>query len=132
MLDIRRISLPVLFSGAFLIAPLLIGAGAAHATEYGTQTMEQPAAADIDDATLDRFVDAFIAVRAIHEDFSAQLETVSDEAAAQQLQQEAQEQMVHAVQDEGISIDDYNAIGMMLQSDPSLLDQVQEMAEERM
>lgn len=130
MIDIRRTGMPLLLGGALMIAPLAFGLATAHAYETGTEM--QQAAPQVDDATLDRFVDAFVAVRDIHEDYSAQLQTVTDEATAQELQQQAQAEMVDAVQGAGMSVDDYNAIGMMLQGDPDLLEEVQQRAEERL
>ncbi|MGM0676016.1 DUF4168 domain-containing protein [Ectothiorhodospira marina] len=94
--------------------------------------MDQQQAPQVDPQTLDRFVDAFVAVQRIRDDFSQQLQDVTDEAEAQSLQQEAQEEMISAVQDEGMSVDEYNQVAMSLQNDPAMLQQVQEMAAERM
>lgn len=122
-----------------LTAALLLGA-ASHAVaqqeegNFGAQPpagMEQQGAT-VDPNTLDRFVDAFVAVQLIRDDFARKLQDVSDEAEAQTLQQEAQEEMISAVQDEGMSVEEYNQVAMSLQSDPAMLQQVQEMAAERM
>ncbi|AHK77874.1 hypothetical protein M911_00135 [Ectothiorhodospira haloalkaliphila] len=94
--------------------------------------MDQQQAPQVDPQTLDRFVDAFVAVQHIRDDFAEQLQDVTDEAEAQALQQEAQEEMINAVQQEGMSVDEYNQVAMSLQNDPAMLQQVQEMAAERM
>ncbi|SEQ29942.1 protein of unknown function [Ectothiorhodospira magna] len=121
-----------------LTAALLLGAGS-HAVaqqqegNFGAQPpgMEQQGVT-VDPHTLDRFVDAFVAVQHIRDDFAHQLQDVNDEAQAQALQQEAQEEMINAVRDEGMSVEEYNQVAMTLQSDPAMLQQVQEMAAERM
>lgn len=92
----------------------------------GQQQME------VDSNTLDTFVDAFVAVQKIRDDFASRLEGVEDQSRAQELQQEAQEEMIGAVKDQGMSVEDYNRVAMSLQNDPEMLQKVQEMAQERM
>ncbi|MCG5535903.1 DUF4168 domain-containing protein [Ectothiorhodospira mobilis] len=92
----------------------------------GQQQME------VDPNTLDTFVDAFVAVQEIRDDFASRLEGVEDQSKAQELQQAAQEEMISAVKDQGMSVEDYNRVAMSLQNDPEMLQKVQEMAQERM
>jgi hypothetical protein len=48
------------------------------------------------------------------------------------MQQEAQEEMISAVEENGLNVEEYNQVAMALQSDPAMMQQVQRMAEERM
>jgi hypothetical protein len=48
------------------------------------------------------------------------------------MQQEAQEEMLRAVEQTGMSIQEYNEVATALQRDPELLQQVRQMAEQRM
>lgn len=82
--------------------------------------------------TVDTFVDAFVAVQEIRHDFAERLQEAADETQAQAMQQEAQEEMMRAVEEEGMSVQEYNEVAMALQQDPELMQQVQQKAEERM
>ncbi|OOG23505.1 hypothetical protein B1C78_11275 [Thioalkalivibrio denitrificans] len=93
---------------------------------------QQQPGAQIDPDTLDRFVDAFVEVQHIREDFAERLQGVESEADAQAMQQEAQEEMISAVEDNGLSVEEYNQVAMALQQDPAMMQQVQQMAQERM
>ena len=93
---------------------------------------QQQPGAQIDPDTLDRFVDAFVEVQHIREDFAERLQGVENEADAQAMQQEAQEEMIGAVEDNGLTVEEYNQVAMALQQDPAMMQQVQQMAQERM
>ncbi|ACL71127.1 DUF4168 domain-containing protein [Thioalkalivibrio sulfidiphilus] len=132
----RKLPLAIALAAAFGFS------AAAHAQgqpqqgdpSYGAQPpagMEQQGA-QIDPQTLDRFVDAFVAVQEIRQDFSERLQGVENEAEAQAMQQEAQEEMISAVEDKGLNVEEYNQVAMALQSDPAMMQRVQQMAEERM
>ena len=59
---------------------------------------------------LNAFVVAFLDVSEIQMVFNPQIEAAASDAQAQQLQQQAADQMFAAVQATGLTIDDYNAI----------------------
>jgi hypothetical protein len=82
--------------------------------------------AKIDDKTVDNFAEAFSSIQTINADLTSQLETAPDPAAAQMLQPEAQAAMVEAVDDSGISVQEYNEIAMRLQQDQRLAERVQD------
>ncbi|TDY02609.1 DUF4168 domain-containing protein [Thiohalophilus thiocyanatoxydans] len=84
----------------------------------------QPAAKDIDEASLNKFKDAFAEVNSIRESFAGKLENVEDSKKAQELQQEAQENMVSAVEDAGLSVQEYNQIFAAVQQNPELQEKV--------
>ena len=102
--------------------------GAGQAPAPGEQT---PAAAPMTEKTVDVFVDAFVSVQEIREDFAERLQSASDEAEAQATQQEAQEKMIQAVEQSGMSVQEYNDAAMALQNDPELMRKVQEKAAEQ-
>ncbi len=91
-----------------------------------------PATAALTDQTIDTFVDAFVAVQDIREDFTERLHGASDEAEAQALQAEAQEKMLRAVEESGMSVQEYNEVALALQNDPELMQRVQDKAMDRM
>ena len=84
-----------------------------------------------DPATLDRFAAALTRIQAIRKDFQARLEGVEGKAEARSQQMKAQEQMVQAVQDAGLSVQDYNRLGMQMNSDPALKQKVMERVQDR-
>ncbi len=105
------------------------GGGAGQAPVPGEKT---PATAAMTEQTVDAFVDAFVAVQEIREDFAERLQSASDESEAQAMQQEAQAEMIQAVEQSGMSVQEYNDVAMALQNDPELMQQVQERAAEQM
>jgi len=121
------------------LAALFAAGGTAVAQSYGGAADQAPAPAEattqataLTDETIDTFVDAFVAVQEIREDFTERLHSASDEAEAQAMQQEAQEKMMQAVEESGMSVQEYNGVAMALQNDPELMQQVQEKAADRM
>ena len=131
--------------GAAAAGALLVGAGGALAQQgdQGSQqgqggdqqAMQQPgagaAAADVDDATVSNFADAFLSVQEISQGLSDQLAEAEGTDAAQEMQQEAQEEMAEAVEEAGISVSDYNQIAVGMRQDPELAERVREAVDEK-
>lgn len=123
---------------ALTIALAALFAAGGTALAQDAQGTGQPAFGEatpetaVTDQTVDTFVDAFVAVQGIREDFTERLHGASDEAEAQALQQEAQEEMMRAVEQSGMSVQEYNEVAMELQNDPALMERVQEKALDRM
>jgi len=111
-------------------AALLMAAGASQvsAQQASPAPATQPApvveAADIRDKKLEKFADSLGEIMEIREDFTAKLEKTGDPAEAQQLQQQANEKMMNTVQENDLSIQEYNAINRAVQNDPKLRDKV--------
>ena len=80
----------------------------------------------VDDKTVNDFAKAFSSIQQINADLTSELEAASDPAVAQTLQQEAQSEMVEAVEEAGITVNDYNEIATRLQHDQRLAQRVQE------
>ncbi|MFO8153644.1 DUF4168 domain-containing protein [Thioalkalivibrio sp.] len=116
------------------LTALFAASGAALAQDGGQPSFGEttPPSAAMTDQTIDTFVDAFVAVQGIREDYTERLQDASDEGEAQGLQQEAQEKMMQAVEASGMSVQEYNEVAMALQNDPELMEQVQEKAMDRM
>lgn len=114
---------------AFFAFALLLGFGglSAQATDAVTDIEQPTASMDFSDADLQKFVTVQDALDDIREDYSKRLETTSDQDAAIELQQEAGQLMVEAVQSEGLDVETYNTIAMALQMDESLRERVERM-----
>lgn len=136
--NFRRLPLAILLAALFGLSGAAIAQGQPPAGQDGAPPQGQPGAmeqqpgAQVDPQTLDRFVDAFVAVQHIREDFAERLQEVTDESEAQAMQQEAQQEMISAVEENGLNVEQYNEVAMALQSDPAMMQEVQRMAEERM
>jgi len=115
---------------ALLGMGLTFGAGTSAYAQGGAQQGQPPqqqggkAAADVDDASLNKFKDAFAEVNSIRESFAGKLENVEDPEKAQKLQQKAQKNMVSAVEDAGLSVQEYNQIFAAVQQNPELQQKV--------
>lgn len=119
------------------LATVFAAGGTAFAQSYGGAAQPgfgetTPATAALTEQTIDTFVDAFVAVQDIREDYTERLHGASDEAEAQALQQEAQEKMLGAVEAAGMSVQEYNEVALALQNDPELMRRVQEKAMDRL
>ncbi|PSJ41287.1 DUF4168 domain-containing protein [Zobellella taiwanensis] len=110
-----------------LLSALLLATAPVHA-QSDAQTpppaAQQPAA-NIDDAQLEKFAAALDDIAKIQEDAMARLSQVEDQQKAQAIQQEANENMVDAVNDSGLSVEDYNLIANQLQTNPELQERLQ-------
>ncbi|WP_018144107.1 MULTISPECIES: DUF4168 domain-containing protein [unclassified Thioalkalivibrio] len=95
----------------------------------GGAPMQEAPEVDLSEEDIDTFVTAFVAVQEVREDFADRLQSAEDETEAQSMQQEAQDEMVNAVEDSGMSVEEYNEVAMALQNDPELMQEVQERAE---
>jgi hypothetical protein len=118
------------------LAAMFTAGGTAMAQSY--DALDQPGfgastpTAALTDQTLDTFVHAFVAVQDVLEDYTERLHSASEEREAQELQLEAQERMVRAVEAAGMSVQEYNEVVVALQNDPELMQRVQQKAMERM
>ncbi|QTF93013.1 DUF4168 domain-containing protein [Halomonas sp. BM-2019] len=117
-----------LFSAALLSAGLM--SATAHAQQDPAAAPEQPQAAapamDFSDEQLQQFADASEDIVVISEEYTERLQTAEDEASQQEVQMEANDKMVEAVEDSGLDVDTFNAIGQAVQQDPELMQRVQE------
>ena len=118
-----------LFSAALLSVGLM-SATATHAQEDPAMAPEQAAPAqDFSDEQLQQFADASQEIAVISQEYTERLQAAEDEASQQEVRMEANDRMVEVVEDSGLDVDTFNAIGQAIQQDPELMQRVQEMAE---
>jgi Domain of unknown function (DUF4168) len=80
------------------------------------------AAEEYSDAKVQSFVDAVLAVNAVVEEWRPQIQTAPNEADAQKMAQQANEEMRAAVAGtDGITVEEYQAIAQAAQADPQLM-----------
>ncbi len=64
----------------------------------------------------------------ISQEYTQRLQEAEDEAAQQEVRAEANDRMIEVVEDSGLDVDTFNAIGQSIQQDPEMMQRVQEMA----
>ncbi|MFG6138716.1 MULTISPECIES: DUF4168 domain-containing protein [Halomonas] len=120
-----------LFSAALLSAGMMSSMAYAQdsADATASQGQAQAATQNFSDAQLQKFADASEEIAVISQDYTQQLQNAEGEKAQQDVRQEANDQMVEAVQDSGLEVETFNAIGQAIQQNPELMQRVQGMAQ---
>lgn len=68
---------------------------------------------DVSDKQVDSFVDAYIAVQTLNQEYATKLQgSADDPEQAQKLQEQAQSEMESAISDAGLSLDEYKEIAL--------------------
>lgn len=121
-----------LFSAALLSAGLMTAT--AHAQENAAanaaeQSQATAPAQDFSDAQLQQFADASKEIAVLSQEYTERLQSAEGEEAQQQIRVEANEEMVSVVEESGLDVDTFNAIGQAIQQNPELMQRVQEMAQ---
>ncbi|MFO8046285.1 MAG: DUF4168 domain-containing protein [Halomonas sp.] len=120
-----------LFSAVLL--SLGLAATQAHAQQDSATAAEQPQAAapamDFSDDQLQQFADASQEIAVLSQEYTERLQAAEDEATQQEVRMEANDMMVQVVEDSGLDVDTFNAIGQAIQQDPELMQRVQDMVQ---
>ncbi|HUG59957.1 MAG TPA: DUF4168 domain-containing protein [Candidimonas sp.] len=98
-----------------------------------TSAMAQqaPAAAapaqNYSDAQLEKFISASQKIAMISQEYTPKLQASENEATKQQVYKQADEKMILAVHEEGMTVDQFNGINQALQQNPELAQRAQKM-----
>jgi len=115
---------------AMTIAAFTFGsAGVMAAPQDAMQQQQATEAQAISDEMLEKFVVAMDEVRAVSDKYAEEFQNAEDADQAQEIQQKAQEEMVAAVSDSGLSPEEYNTIVQRVQQDEELRARLEEMSE---
>jgi hypothetical protein len=79
---------------------------------------------EIDAETKDKFIAAYSDVLKIQNKYAEKLQTVTDEESARKLQMEAQEEMLTAVESNGMTADEYNHVIQLVSTNPELKSEI--------
>jgi hypothetical protein len=118
---------------AVLLAAALPSAAFAQ-QEAAPQDAAPPAdgaAQSYSDEEVDAFADAVTAAAAVDEQWRPRIEAAGDVEEAQELMVQSQTEMVAAVEETGITDNDYNEIYAQAQTDPALADRILAALQER-
>lgn len=122
---------------AALVAAGLIAVPAAHAQQQPPpqQQQQQPPPeqqrqqppqqppepqVEVTDEKLHAFADAYVEIEDIREQYQPQLEEVEDPERAQELQREANLEMMEVIEAQGMTPEEYNEIAMAVSQDEEL------------
>ncbi len=72
------------------------------------------------DTQLQNFISASQKVAVISQDYTPRIESTTDQNEREQIFREADDKMVAAVEDEGLSVQEFNSINQQLPQDPQL------------
>lgn len=89
---------------------------------------EQSAPANLDQQTKEQFAEVYGGIQEVREEYSAKLQGTEDTQKAQALQQEAQEKMIGVVENNGMTVTQYNELANRITSDPELLAEIEAMS----
>lgn len=82
---------------------------------------EQSASAQsFTDSQLQNFINASRQVAVISQEYTPRIESTTDHGEREQMFREADDKMVAAVQEEGLSVQEFNSINQQLPQDPAL------------
>ncbi|UEX78967.1 DUF4168 domain-containing protein [Sediminicurvatus halobius] len=112
---------PMMAALALLLALALGGPVLAQNDEGG--------AGGYSEETLQQFVEAHSGVLAIRDEYTQRLQEADDREQAMALQEEANERMVNAVTDTGLSVEEYGEIARAASGDTELSERIQDMME---
>lgn len=109
-----------------MMATMVFGLMTALAS-LSAQEMDSAADLDISDDTLVQFVEALEEVGELSVSYSEQIAEAETPEAAQELQMQAQDEMVAAVEATGLTVQDYNMIAQAMSQNPELMERVEAM-----
>lgn len=116
---------------AFLAAAAIaFGLSSPYALAQGAQENAVPVttqAIQPNDAQLTQYVSTYKQVAQTAAEYQPRLEAATDDAARQEIIQEADQRLVGVVKQSGMSLDEYNGISLAIQQDPSLRQRVEGM-----
>jgi hypothetical protein len=109
-------------------AVLLLGAALSDARAQQQQPMMPP---ELSQSQIETFADATLELRQVQQELDAQMQGAQDAAEIERLQQQAQQEAQQAIEGNGLSVDEYNAIVQAANQDPQLYAMIVEMMEQR-
>ncbi|KFZ31004.1 hypothetical protein IDSA_08005 [Pseudidiomarina salinarum] len=116
-------------AAAFAGSSVAMAAPAPQQAAQNQQMAAQQQNIEITDSMLEKFLAAMNAVQKISSKYAEEFQNAQDAEQAQSIQQQAQEEMIGAVNDSGLSPQEYNAIVQRVQQDEELRTRLEAMTE---
>lgn len=115
-----------LLTAGMVSAPAMAQENGENAAQQTQQTA--PSAQDFSKQQLQQFADASQEIASISQEYTQRLQQAEEQAKQQEIRKEANEKMVAVVEESGLTVETFNAIGQAVQQDPELMKKVQKMA----
>jgi hypothetical protein len=114
-------------------AVMLMAAGLAdvHAQEQQPMPQQPAMPSELSQRQIETFADAAIDVQRVQQDFDVQVQAAENPAEIEQLQQQAVQQARQAVENHGLSVDEYTAIVQAANQNPQLYAMIVETMQQR-
>ncbi len=119
MFDFKKLIAAVSFVTLGVSASAVMAQNAAP-TSNNAAPAQQQGQKTVNDSELKKFINANVEVSRIREEYTERFNNAKDQPIAQQLQQEAQEKMIGAVEESGLDAVAYNELSERIQSSPEL------------
>jgi len=127
---LNQFSKPLAFAtGLALLATAPLAVHAQGAAGGGSEkSMGEQQSATIKPATKEKFIAAYSEISVVQQEYSKKLQNIEDKSKARELQQKAQTEMVGIIEDNGLSIKQYNQIVKQMRNNPELRKEVEQQA----
>jgi GTP1/Obg family GTP-binding protein len=126
-------SLSAILAAILVLLTPAIGTADETVSESEQATFEaQAEQIEVTDEKLQQFLSAAIQVQDVQREYVAEIQATEDPAKAETLREEAQEEMVTAVEDSGLSVLEFNLIAQRLQNDAELLQRLDSLQREEL
>lgn len=119
----RNLILATLLAAPFIWAPMAVAGDM-----EGDMSTEAPQV-DVSDEEVQSFAAAMVSVQELGQEWTQRMQETDDQEELSQMQQDAQEEMIGAIEDEGMTVEEYNEIATAAQQDPELAQQIEQAAQ---
>jgi len=118
----RNLLLAIAIAIAFALAPVVVSADDADAFDDEAPSVE------VSDADIEAFAAALIDVQQIGQDWTQRMQEAEDQDEIAQMREDAREEMTVAIEEHGLTVQEYNEIATAAQGDPELAQRIQQAA----
>lgn len=98
-----------------------------EATEAPQQQDTMP---DVSEEQIEAFVQAYVQLSQVREEYTARVQAAENQEEARQLQQEANDAMTAAIEEAGLSVEEYQQVALAINANAELRERVTEMLSE--
>ena len=128
MFDLKKLIAAVSFVTLGLSASAVMAQNGAPTSSGDLARQQQQQGQDMtSDAELKKFIHASEEVSKIREEYTERFNNAKDQPIAQQLQKEAQDKMLNAVENAGLDTESYNQLAQRVQASPELQQRLQQL-----
>ena len=128
MFDLKKLIAAVSFVTLGLSASAVMAQNGAPTSNGDLARQQQQQGQDMtSDAELKKFIHASEEVSKIREEYTERFNNAKDQPIAQQLQKEAQDKMLNAVENAGLDTESYNQLAERVQTSPELQQRLQQL-----